>query len=148
MDTAYGKTEAIEMQRGIRQGCPFSPTLLNIVLDPIMRELKRRHTTAHLYAYVDDLAVVCENKEQLIRFCTDLKSLWECVALYLGEDKTGCSKTAILTNDTSVQPIVLTNGYTVTIPVLPPGKAYKYLGIYIDPELTWEPAAQEIDKKN
>ncbi len=39
-----------------------------IVLDPItcMRKRKRRHATARLYAYVDDLAVVCEDKEHTL----------------------------------------------------------------------------------
>lgn len=145
--TAYGDTRDLIMKRGIRQGCPFSPTLLNLVLDPILRDLHKLHPTAHLYAYVDDLAVVCKNKEQLYQFCRDLKSTWEKAALLLGEDKNGCSKTAILTDDTSVRPLSIETGVPITIPIVPEGKYYKYLGIQIDPNLNWTPAFEEIDRK-
>lgn len=147
MDTAYGPTDPIEIQRGIRQGCPFSPTLLNLVLDPIMRDLKSRHPSTKIYAYVDDLAVICKSKEALTSFCEDLKSTWEFASLLLGEDKTGCSKTAILSDDETMRPIIIGINNPITIPIVPSDRSYKYLGVSIDPSLSWNPALTEIDRK-
>ena len=38
--TEQGKTKAVNMARGIRQGCPMSPILFALYVEPITRALK------------------------------------------------------------------------------------------------------------
>jgi len=46
--------------RGVKQGCPLSPTLLNIVLDPILRSIQQ--DGVQTLAWVDDIAILSNDK--------------------------------------------------------------------------------------
>ena len=38
--THYGLTEEVGMERGVRQGCPMSPTLFSLTINPILKKLE------------------------------------------------------------------------------------------------------------
>ena len=46
------------VRAGIRQGCPLSPLLFAVVVDPLPRKLRREHDSAEFRAYADDIASV------------------------------------------------------------------------------------------
>ena len=46
----------IPIRQGVKQGCPLSPIIFAIVVDPLLRAL-RDHTKCDAYAFADDLAI-------------------------------------------------------------------------------------------
>ena len=59
--TPYGKTKGVAVRRGIRQGCPLSPLLFALYVEPITRAMKkvnpRPEEEPSMLAYADDMAV-------------------------------------------------------------------------------------------
>ena len=53
-----GLHEGFRIGAGIRQGCPISPLLFAVVVDPLLRRLRRALPSDTVRAYADDLAVV------------------------------------------------------------------------------------------
>ncbi|KAL5509939.1 hypothetical protein EMCRGX_G005389 [Ephydatia muelleri] len=65
-------TPKIPQQRGVKQGCPLSPILFNIILEGLLRRLSTSqagyrigNTTVNALAYADDVCVVAANKEEM-----------------------------------------------------------------------------------
>ncbi|CAK0910901.1 unnamed protein product [Prorocentrum cordatum] len=50
-----------KISAGIRQGCPLSPLLFAVVVDSLLRRLRRMLPSATVRAYADDLVTVLEN---------------------------------------------------------------------------------------
>jgi ribonuclease HI/exonuclease III len=46
----------IAIKQGVKQGCPLSPIIFAIVVDPLLRAL-RNHTKCEAFAFADDLAI-------------------------------------------------------------------------------------------
>ena len=64
IDSVLRGHEGAERQRGIDQGCPFSPLTLNVLLDVILdRPLLADRDSSPFYArYADNIAFVCGNE--------------------------------------------------------------------------------------
>ncbi|KAL1476219.1 hypothetical protein MTO96_036674 [Rhipicephalus appendiculatus] len=55
---AEGLTDPIPIEAGLRQGCPLSGLLFNMVVDPVIRAVQGDGTEHHILAYADDLTPV------------------------------------------------------------------------------------------
>ena len=64
----------IPMERGVRQGCPFSPILFNVCLEPLLREIILNHeadgykvddTSFNVQAFADDVVLISHSAEQM-----------------------------------------------------------------------------------
>lgn len=68
--TVGGKsTRKIEINSGVKQGCPRSPLLFNLIIDELIEKLKRTNIDIELggekiccMAFADDLVLISENK--------------------------------------------------------------------------------------
>ncbi|XP_049527461.1 uncharacterized protein LOC125947135 [Dermacentor silvarum] len=56
-----GTTSPIEISAGIRQGCPLSGLLFNLVLDPVVRALQGGDKQHNVLAYADDLTPLADD---------------------------------------------------------------------------------------
>lgn len=68
-----GPSDIFTTSRGIRQGCPASPTLFGILLSFLERYLKHKFPTAGItigpdrilcVSYADDFTLVCQSVEE------------------------------------------------------------------------------------
>ena len=51
---------------GIRQGCPLSPLLFAVSVDPILQTIQRTLQSATVRAYADDLVTVVDSLEKAL----------------------------------------------------------------------------------
>ena len=76
--TADGLTPRISLNRGVKQGCPLSPILFNLVLEGMLRGLSGESDCGYRFAndpslsfsnfaYADDLALVASSRSGLER---------------------------------------------------------------------------------
>ena len=70
------KTNPITIRKGVKQGCPLSPILFNMALNPLLEELNNKHLEEGysfkegynvVQAYADDLILLSDNKANLIK---------------------------------------------------------------------------------
>lgn len=139
----------INLQRSVRQGCPLSPLLFSLFLEPFcvsvmnssaIRGFKLHENEVRLLAYADDVAVFCSDCESVNevvyiakQFCTASGSSvnWEkCLGCWHG--------------DWPSTPVVFANMPWVNQPA-------KYLGVplefYRDSEPYWRRQATEMREK-
>lgn len=99
------KSDAFSITIGTKQGCPLSPTILNLILDPIICSVKG---DSQILGYVDDLCLISYNREAFIRDSTKLAELLYQAKFELGVDRQGKSKTAAMTNCPSLKELKIT----------------------------------------
>ena len=87
ISTLRGTTEKILWRKGVKQGCPLSPLLLNLCLEPLFTALRRNNqgdgiirwiqkekVQIQAQAYSDDIILISDNIEAMERLINTTES--------------------------------------------------------------------------
>ena len=133
-----GQTVEVPIEKGVRQGCPLSGILFNLVLEVLLRGLKSdadgytmgrdRNHLINALAYADDICIVTKSRQQMIKQLTRCEKFARWAGFEFNNAKSGAmtlrwKKGARCRTDTQALPFC--NG---EIKMLSPGEFYKYLG--------------------
>ncbi|KAL1415327.1 hypothetical protein MTO96_029598 [Rhipicephalus appendiculatus] len=62
---AEGVSEPVSIAAGLRQGCPLSGLLFNLVVDPVIRRVQDDGDAHNILAYADDLTPLADSPQGL-----------------------------------------------------------------------------------
>ena len=85
--TIHGRDLPIRPTRAMREGCPLSPTLFLLYYDILLSETKEGCPGAHLYMFVDDIAVRAPTKETQLHTLDTLHKGAYTMGLRFNKDK-------------------------------------------------------------
>ena len=114
----HGPDLPIRPTRGMKEGCPLSPTLFLLYNDILLRETKERCPGAHLYVFVDDIVVRAPTRDSLLHTLDTLHEVAHTIGLRFNKDKTEVYHS---TEDYNVEPITW---HHQLIPLRPPIMTY------------------------
>ena len=138
-----GNSSKIPMNgRGVRQGCPLSPLMFNLIIDPLLEKLNNsdggfnlRGTSIKVQAFADDIVLISNTQEEMSKLLKVTESFLNNLQMKINIDK--CSKVTITyknskrhINDPAQDvsnPLMVNN---IQIPNL--SNFYKYLGTTSD----------------
>jgi len=90
-------SEPVEIYKGVCQGCPLSPTLLNIYLDKIITKWQKQDITRNklsknqqlsLLLFADNQVIIAEREDNLLKATHTLNQLITEYGLTLSVEKT------------------------------------------------------------
>ncbi|CAI5483585.1 unnamed protein product [Closterium sp. Yama58-4] len=88
--------ERVEMQKGVRQGCPLAPYLFRCAVEPLCQEVERRGLgikkrgigAMEYVGYADDTTLVLKGKEQVLQAKSLLDDFASISGLKVNQEKT------------------------------------------------------------
>ena len=86
--TSSGGTDNIDIQAGIKQGCPISALLFNIAIDPMIRRLQGDEPEHKILAYADDLVLMSKEPEDMQTMLSSLETLAANINIEVNVNKT------------------------------------------------------------
>nr|XP_037289623.1 uncharacterized protein LOC119183546 [Rhipicephalus microplus] len=123
---AAGTTEPIPIRAGLRQGCPLSGLLFNLVVDPVIRAVQGGDKQHNILAYADDLTLLAADPTTLQRRLNVVTALSDRLGLRLKPAK---CRTLHLSGRYPVgtRPTTFTVG-GVPVPALADYEGHRFLG--------------------
>lgn len=139
--TSSGLTDTIPLTIGVKQGCPLSPLLFNLVLQGMLIGLNgveggyevSPSLAVKYLAYADDLCIVARSKDQVNAFISRIVEFMDWAGLSFNVQKCAslsCGSLSLINNKgrKHVEPYQPFIGH-VPIPPLKWSDNYKYLGV-------------------
>ena len=149
--TPLGNTESFNIKRGLRQGCPLSPILFCIFIEPLIRWIESDETLGYRFsnnpdlvipilAYMDDIALTAKSHEEITKMTKMLEQFLDHYGMEIG-DKSAYTNTRM---DNGGDSPTIQN---YKIEKLNRDEPYKYLGYMTKANLNWTTNVEETKKK-
>ena len=154
--TKYGFTDSFQVTRGVRQGCPASPTLFNIYIDDILDDIpeemevevtlnQEEYMTKTGLMFADDLVTLTNSEEHTKLMCEHVNN-W-CKKWRMSVNASKClaikaGKRGKYTPENNPDSIILNDTEEIEY-----GESYKYLGVHFQQNLTFDKHAHYLLKK-
>jgi len=152
--TAHGLTDPLDMKCGLRQGCPLSPLLFIIFLDPLLLQMNeekigyviRNERRISNMAYADDLILIGTSHGEAQRLLDVASGFFNHYQLEINVK--GKDKTVYTYNEGGDFTLnyVDFRGNRVEIPILRAHEHYPYLGVWISLTLDWSKQTEMLRK--
>ncbi|KAF2068851.1 hypothetical protein CYY_009826 [Polysphondylium violaceum] len=159
--TTKGLTKNIKIGKGIKQGCPLSPLLWNIFIDPTLHQINRRSLGYSIpdeppqqisnLVFADDFAGIANTLAKLQEIADIFTDYLDFYGLKINVTKSAYTyNIRIQANNSNSNPNQTT--YQIkyknsTIPTKKKSESYKYLGAWINLELNWKDHKNYIERK-
>ncbi|CDJ61490.1 hypothetical protein EMWEY_00041610 [Eimeria maxima] len=139
--TKEGCSARIENKRGVKQGCPLSPILFNLAIEPLLQQLAACNEGLELrttngkppvkvsrMAYADDLKTVANSRAGISSLHQVVKKFLDWTGLEANPSKWATLGWKLNGTRQQLDPVQL-KLHNEVLPVVKLGEAYKYLGL-------------------
>ena len=144
--TNSGTTDPFVISKGVKQGCPLSPTLFIIFIEPLLSWLNEsklgitiKDTCHTVGGFADDLVITTSSLFNMKLALKMTNNFLNSYNMELSIDHTSKNKTAFSSfgnKETLIYEDLI--GKQIEIPFISASECYKYLGIQINLDLNWD----------